>query len=131
MERRTALALATASAGTIMAASAAFAVNVGLLQHDDTRPVGVLDASTIESPSTTLPLDPTVVTVVIEDPPLPAAAAGGTSTGALGDLDAASVTGLGAGASATRVEDSRETEREDDDEPSEDPAEVEYEDDDD
>ncbi|MGQ0433456.1 MAG: hypothetical protein ACT452_13720 [Microthrixaceae bacterium] len=127
MERRTALALATASAGTIMAASAAFAVNVGLLQHDDTRPVGVLDASTIESPSTTLPVDPTVVTVIVEDPPLPAAepaSATGFDTASVGDLSAVSSDDSG--------DDSTDIEREDDDdEPSGEPAEVEYEDDDD
>lgn len=71
MERRTALALAAAAAGTVLAASAAFAANVGFLEPSDTAPVGILDAS-VEDP-TTAPLEPTVVTVVVEDPPIPTA----------------------------------------------------------
>ena len=65
MERRTALALATATAGTIMAASAAFAANVGLLEPDDKAPISVLDTSSLEPAA---PVEPTVVTIVVEDP---------------------------------------------------------------
>jgi hypothetical protein len=75
MERRTALAIATAAAGTILAASAAFAANVGLLTHDDATPVGILDASTV-APAAIDPADPTVVTVIVEDPPAQVAAVG-------------------------------------------------------
>lgn len=69
MERRTALALAAAAACTVLAASAAFAVNVGLLRHDSNKPVGVLDTSAIDATSPADQLDPTVVTVIVEDPP--------------------------------------------------------------
>ena len=69
MERRTALALATAAAGTVLAASAAFATNVGLLEHDKAAPISVLDTSSLEPAG---PVDPTVVTVVVDDPPVQA-----------------------------------------------------------
>jgi hypothetical protein len=68
MERRTALALAVAAAGTVLAGSAAFAANVGLLENE-AKPTSVLDTSSIET-TTTLPQDPTVVTVIVEDPPV-------------------------------------------------------------
>jgi hypothetical protein len=68
MERRTALALAIAAAGTVLAGSAAFAANVGLLENE-AKPTSVLDTSSIET-TTTLPQDPTVVTVIVEDPPV-------------------------------------------------------------
>lgn len=71
MERRTALALALAAAGTVLAASAAFATNVGLLGQGAEPPVGVLDASSV---GTTVPADPTVVTIIVEDPSVPVAA---------------------------------------------------------
>lgn len=70
MERRTALAIATAAAGTVLAASAAFAANVGLLEGDTSKPVGILDTSPVATTETTMP-EPTVVTVIVEDPPLP------------------------------------------------------------
>ncbi len=65
MERRTALALAAAVAGTVLAAGAAFAVNVGILKPQDSAPISVLDARTLEPAA----VDPTVVTVIVEDPP--------------------------------------------------------------
>ena len=94
MERRTALAIAAAAAGTVLAASAAFAANVGLLEPTDTTPVGVLDAS-VEVP-TTAPVEPTVVTVIVEDPPVQSAA------GAVGDLSQ-SPTPVVAGASGSQI----------------------------
>jgi hypothetical protein len=69
MERRTALAIAAATAATVMAGSAAFAANVGLLQHDKAPPISVLDTSAV---SPELPADPKVVTVVVQDPPITA-----------------------------------------------------------
>ncbi len=53
-----------------MAASAAFAANVGLLEGDTSKPVGILDTSPVATTETTMP-EPTVVTVIVEDPPLP------------------------------------------------------------
>jgi len=66
MERRTALALAVAAAGTALASSAAFAINVGLLRHDVDKPVGVLDTSVIDASFGT---DPTQVTVAVDRSP--------------------------------------------------------------
>lgn len=79
MERRTALALATAAAGTIMAASAAFAVNVGLLEPDHKAPISVVDTSSLEPAA---PVDPTVVTIVVEDPPVQSAGTPSATNGA-------------------------------------------------
>lgn len=84
--------MAAAAAGTVLAASAAFAANVGFLEPADTTPVGILDAS-VEVP-TTAPVDPTVVTVIVEDPPIPAASVPG---GDLSQAPAPVVTG-GSGA---------------------------------
>lgn len=67
MERRTALAVAAAAAGSVLAAGAAVVTNVGRLDQQDPQPVEVLDASA-SVPGTTAPVDPTVVTIVIEDP---------------------------------------------------------------
>lgn len=102
-----------------MAASAAFAVNVGLLQHDDTKPVGVLDTSAIESIDTTAPIDPTVVTVIVEDPPIQGAVA-----------SSAPATERAGTYSDDLDDDASEIERSDDDSPSVEPAEVEHDDDD-
>lgn len=84
MERRTALAIALAAAGTISAASAAFAVNVGLLQHDTNKPGGVLDASLLDASFPTDTSDPTVVTVYVDDLPVPVTAASGSGQSELG-----------------------------------------------
>lgn len=65
MERRTALALAAAAAGTALASSAAFAINIGLLRHDADKPVGILSSKVIDASFGT---DPTQVTVAVEDP---------------------------------------------------------------
>lgn len=65
MERRTALALAAATAGTALASSAAFAINIGLLRHDADKPVGILSSKVIDASFGT---DPTQVTVAVEDP---------------------------------------------------------------
>jgi hypothetical protein len=82
MERRTALAVAATAACTVLAASAAFAVNVGLLQHDSNKPVGVLDTSAIDASSPADQLAPTVVTVIVDDPP---AQRGADATSSPGD----------------------------------------------
>lgn len=108
-----------------MAASAAFAVNVGLLLHDDTKPLGVLDASAIESTTTTAPIEPTVVTVIVEDPPIQGASAAASDPAYA--AEGASATEPGAAYS----DDSVEIEHADDDSPSGDPVEVVYDDDDD
>ena len=68
MERRTALALAMAAASTITAASAAFAVNVGLLQHDTNRSGGVLDVSLLDASYQTGTTDPTEADAGTSDP---------------------------------------------------------------
>lgn len=98
MERRTALALAAAAACTVLAASAAFAVNVGLLQHDSNKPVGVLDTSAIDATSPADQLDPTVVTVIVEDPPVQDVASATSSR----DADPVPASG-GAGAHSAEV----------------------------
>ncbi|MFL6203739.1 MAG: hypothetical protein ACJ739_00160 [Acidimicrobiales bacterium] len=65
MDRRTAIAVAAAAAGTVLTLGAAFATNVGLLQHDKPTPISVLDSSRVVPEPTQ---DPTVVTVVVDDP---------------------------------------------------------------
>lgn len=82
MERRTALALAAATAATVLAASAAFAANVGLLHDDPATPVGVLDAATVGASGDA---EPSVVTVIVEDPPLSAAGVPGQPSGSAFD----------------------------------------------
>jgi hypothetical protein len=69
MNRRTALAIAAAAGGTVLTATAAFATNVGLLDNADEPPMSVLDSSALVADDTELPTDPTVVTIVVEDPP--------------------------------------------------------------
>lgn len=94
-----------------MAASAAFAVNVGLLQHDDTKPVGVLNTSAIESTFATDPADPTVVTVIVEDPPLQSDVSADASADPAGASDLAPALEQG----DDRDDDSTEIEHDDDD----------------
>lgn len=81
MERRTALAIATAAAGTVLATGSAFAANLGLLGREDPPVLSVVDAGAVPDP---LLADPTVVTLVVEDPPVPQAdrpaATGGSSS---------------------------------------------------
>lgn len=91
MERRTTLALALAAGGTVAAASAAFAVNVGLLRQDSGTPGGILDANVLDASfatDTTLPSDPTAVTVFVDDP----APVGATeSSGQIGSTTSTSI----------------------------------------
>lgn len=65
MERRTALALAVAAAGTVLASSAAFAINIGLLRHEADKPVGILDSSVIDA---SFGIDPAQTTRAIDNP---------------------------------------------------------------
>jgi hypothetical protein len=74
MNRRTALAIAAAAGGTVLTATAAFATNVGLLDTPDEPPMSVLDSSSLVGDETPLAQDPTVVTIVVEDPPAPVTA---------------------------------------------------------
>jgi len=85
MERRTAIAFAAAAAGTVLTAGAAFTTNVGLLQHDKPTPISVLDSTRVIPEGTQ---DPTVVTVVVDDPPI--AGDEGSTPSATGPTSAAS-----------------------------------------
>jgi hypothetical protein len=69
MERRTALAFAAAAGGTVLAATAAFVTNVGLLDTSHEAPISVLDSSNLVGDDAPLSQDPTVVTIVVDDPP--------------------------------------------------------------
>lgn len=73
MERRTALAYAAATAGTVLAGGTAFAATAGVLTDDtpSKQPVEQI-SSTDDSPSTTSTTlaEPTVMTIIVDDPAL-------------------------------------------------------------
>lgn len=73
MERRTALAYAAATAGTVLAGGSAFAATTGVLGDDGPtkEPVEQISASD-DSPSTTSTTlgEPTVMTIIVDDPAL-------------------------------------------------------------
>lgn len=74
MERRTALAYAAATAGTVLAGGTALAATTGFLGSDHPAPAKVEDISAVEDATTTTLPEPTVVTIVVEDPALAPAA---------------------------------------------------------
>jgi hypothetical protein len=108
MDRRTAIAIAVAAGGTVLAAGAAFATNVGLLEPDQDQ-VGQLEplnvGALVEGGASTTP-----ETIVI-DVPAPASATTTAGTAPAGTA------GGGAGADDDHVEDrddGRDDDRDDD-----------------
>lgn len=73
MERRTALAYAAATAGTVLAGGTAFAATTGVLTDDrpSTDPVEQISSTddSLSTTSTTL-AEPTVMTIIVDDPAL-------------------------------------------------------------
>lgn len=73
MERRTALAYAAATAGTVLAGGTAFAATAGVLTDDTPSKESVEQISStddsLSTTSTTL-AEPTVMTIIVDDPAL-------------------------------------------------------------